>query len=65
MASAVWADGKADDAEKQLLSEIGRSLDYSTEQIEAAATAVSTAQQTEGGELDPALIAVQIASHFG
>ena len=50
---------------KQLLAEIGRSLDYSTEQIEAAATAVSTAQQSGGGELDPALIAVQIASHFG
>ena len=30
-----------------------------------AATAVSTAQQAERGELDPALIAVQIASHFG
>ena len=65
MASAVWADGKADDAEKKLLSEIGRSLNYSTEQIEAAATAVSTAQQAPGGDLDPALIAVQIASHFG
>ena len=65
MASAVWADGKADDAETQLLSEIGRSLGYSVEQIEAASTAVSAAQQTGEGELDPALLAVQIASHFG
>ena len=65
MASAVWADGKCGDAEAQLLTEIGRSLEYSTEQIEAASTAVSSAQQAEGGELDPALLAVQIASHFG
>jgi len=65
MASAVWADGKCGDAETQLLTEIGRSLEYSTEQIEAASTAVSSAQQAGGGELDPALLAVQIASHFG
>ena len=65
MASAVWADGKCGDAEAQLLTEIGRSLEYSTEQIEAASTAVSSAQQAGGGELDPALLAVQIASHFG
>lgn len=65
MASAVWADGKADDAEKKLLVGIGHSLDYTTEQIEAATNAVSSAHQTGTDGFDPALIAVQIASHFG
>jgi uncharacterized tellurite resistance protein B-like protein len=65
MASAVWADGNADDAEKELLTEIGLALDYSTEQIEAAASAVSSAWQAKGSDLDPSLIAVQIASDFG
>ncbi len=65
MASAVWADGNADDAEKELLMEIGLALDYSTEQIEAAASAVFSAWQAKGSDLDPSLIAVQIASDFG
>ena len=64
MASAVWADGHADESEQHLLSEIGKSLDYTSEQIRTATEAVASAMEGGEGEFDPALIAVKVASAF-
>ena len=64
MASAVWADGHADESEQHLLSEIGKSLDYTSEQIKTATEAVASAMEGGEGEFDPALIAVKVASAF-
>ncbi len=64
MASAVWANGHADESEQHLLSEIGNSLDYTSEQIKSATEAVASAMEDGEGEIDPSLIAVKIASVF-
>ncbi len=64
MASSVWADGHADKSEQHLLSEIGNSLDYTSEQIKSATEAVASAMEDGEGEIDPSLIAVKIASVF-
>ena len=63
--SMMCADGSAGEEELKTLHSMGASVGYTAEQIEAAVEAFTTALEEQKENIDPALIAVGIASHFG
>ena len=63
--SMMCADGTTGEEELKALHSMGSSVGYTTEQIEAAVEAFAAALEEQKEDIDPALIAVGIASHFG
>ena len=63
--SMMCADGTTGEEELKALHSMGSSVGYTAEQIEAAVEAFAAALEEQKEDIDPALIAVGIASHFG
>lgn len=63
--SMMCADGSTGEEELKALHSMGSSVGYTAEQIEAAVEAFAAALEEQKEDVDPALIAVGIASHFG
>ena len=63
--SMMCADGRTGEEELKALHSMGSSVGYTAEQIEAAVEAFAAALEEQKEDIDPALIAVGIASHFG
>lgn len=63
--SIMCADGTTGEEELKALHSMGSSVGYTAEQIEAAVEAFAAALEEQKEDIDPALIAVGIASHFG